>query len=98
VAALRAYRRFLDDEEGFTVLPSAGFAMRTPVRPESPRKRDPVIPGHRRVLWWAAALVVGALLAILGVATTRDTEPPCTPGGQDPGRTPAPTASPACRE
>jgi hypothetical protein len=49
--ALRAYRRFLDDEEGFTVLSSQPFALRsrtTPVRLRAVPSRLRATPPRRR--------------------------------------------------
>ncbi|MEJ3744837.1 hypothetical protein WEI85_16265 [Actinomycetes bacterium KLBMP 9797] len=39
--ALTTYRRFLDDEEGFRVQPSSGFALRSPIL-----RRTPAAPAH----------------------------------------------------
>ncbi|MEV7970791.1 hypothetical protein AB0O34_33095 [Sphaerisporangium sp. NPDC088356] len=75
-ASLRAYRRFLRDEEGFVVEPSEDFPLRSPVagRASAPAQvsrvdgyHDYVRPPFRRgaVLVTAGVLLVVAILAIV---------------------------------
>ncbi|MGW4461901.1 hypothetical protein [Micromonospora sp. NPDC004704] len=106
--ALRAYRRFLDDEEGFTVLASESFPLRsrtTPLHSRTaaapvgavPTPPDRPRPRPRRLLWLGAAIVAVAILTVLAILVFRpEAESPCPGGLPQPGRTPGPTAAVEC--
>ncbi|MFI5842550.1 hypothetical protein ACIA8K_22860 [Catenuloplanes sp. NPDC051500] len=84
--AVRAYRHFLADEEGFTVLASRQFPLRTPVRVVA-SAAGPASRG-RAVVAAAGALIAMITLLVLLLPHGGDKAPACT----DPAVCPPPTA------
>ncbi|MDR7276945.1 hypothetical protein [Catenuloplanes atrovinosus] len=88
--ARHAYRRFLADEEGFTVLPSSSFPLRTPVS-AAPAAAPPPRPARRRTVVLLSGTLI-ALIALLVLLLPRgggDPDPVCS----DPARC-SPSPSP----
>jgi hypothetical protein len=95
-AALDVYRRFLDNEDHFTAVPSAAFPLRstitTPAVSEPTRRRPPTsatVTRNRPAVWALGAAAACAILAaiVLLIANTDD-QP-----GQNNSPSPSPSAT-----
>jgi hypothetical protein len=101
-AALGVYRRFLDDEDGFTVESSSGFAPRTrigPGRADAPPGAPPLTGGgHRRVHWnflILGMILLAAVALTLVWLTSHRSRPPaaCPTPSVSAGKLPGPSPS-----
>jgi hypothetical protein len=92
-AALGVYRRFLDDEDGFTVESSTGFTPRTSLgtgRPAAPRSAPPPAagrhredegrrPAHASLLILGVVLLVAIALTLVWLTSHRPRPPEVCP-------------------
>ena len=107
VAALDVYRRFLDNEEGFGVVPSSAFPLRSGITVVAAPARPAPVPGvpstaggfaapSRPARWlWGLAAVAGVALVVLVLALVNsgDTERPRCDTTSSADRTGVPGAS-----